>query len=186
MMLEMQSYKPSIGLHGLVAGIYCYADDQTPIDEIETAPLIFPLIFSLANPWSVGFGTQMPQHLAGGFTAGLYAGPIHVTSHGRIDCMQVDLTLRGAMRLYGGLAADLAGHVVELNALPELAGKLSEPQDMLSETTDRLRRLELVEQFLLRRLSHQECPRTIAVWQHLAVGYSVEQAAAAVGGAHGI
>ncbi|MBN9070285.1 MAG: helix-turn-helix transcriptional regulator [Rhizobiales bacterium] len=95
--------------------------------------------------------------------------------------MQVDLTLRGAMRLYGGLAADLAGHVVELNALPELAGKLSEPQDMFSETTDRLRRLELVEQFLLRRLSHQECPRTIAVWQHLAVGYSVEQAAAAVG-----
>lgn len=84
MMLEMQSYKPSIGLHGLVAGIYCYAADQTPIDEIETAPLIFPLIFSLANPWSVGFGTQMPQHLAGGFTAGLYAGPIHVTSRAEL------------------------------------------------------------------------------------------------------
>lgn len=73
-----------------------------------------------------------------------------VASDGAAECLQVDFTLPGAYRFFGGMVADLANRLVDLaDALGRDGPALRE---RLGNLPDWPRRFALVEAFILRRL----------------------------------
>lgn len=95
-------------------------------------------------------GSEAALH-AGGFVAGL--GDRHaVTEHrGRQRGIQIDLTPTGARRLFGIPMSELAGRIVALRDLFPFAH--SALAERLATAGDWRTRLDLVEEFLIRRIS---------------------------------
>lgn len=84
------------------------------------------------------------------FIAGLHERHSLVGSEGRALCMQVDFTPLGARRFLNVELREIAGAVVEVNAI--VGSLIDRLEERLSEATSWSDRFATVEHFLLRRL----------------------------------
>ncbi|MEQ8402002.1 MAG: AraC family transcriptional regulator, partial [Roseitalea porphyridii] len=115
------SRRPSLLFSGLIARISGYRSSTEPSWFIETAEMVFPLVFNLGQPWDIRLGSEGDANRSMSFTAGLYPGPVSVSCAAGAELLQVDLTPLGAARLFGGAAAELAGRVVDLRSVDRFA-----------------------------------------------------------------
>jgi AraC-like DNA-binding protein len=115
------------------------------------------------------------------FTAGLFAGPVVVSCDAGAELLQVDLTPLGAVRLFGGAAADLAAQVVDLRAVDQFDGEFEAIHDRLHDAPDWQARFDLIERLLAPRFGQASSIRIQHAWRLLAQGHSVSQTAAAIG-----
>ncbi|MFY2856615.1 helix-turn-helix domain-containing protein [Achromobacter xylosoxidans] len=143
---------PSARLAGIVSHLTGYRESGqgAGMQWLEGAPLTVPLVISFGNPFGIGLGRADAAAPWSSFASGLYAGPVFVASDGAAECLQVDFTLPGAYRFFGGMVADLANRLVDLgDALGRDGPALRE---RLGNLPDWPRRFALVEAFILRRL----------------------------------
>jgi AraC-like DNA-binding protein len=96
-----------------------YTEAATPIVERRALPVCFvPLVINFGAPfWLRGSATTSGWQAASSFVAGLHERHAFVRSGGGAFCLQVDLTPAGAHRLLGAGMHELAGQVVDLDAL---------------------------------------------------------------------
>lgn len=157
-----------------------YSSDTAPSAFVEVAELVFPLVFSFGSAWRIGLNGARFVPL-GAFTAGLFAGPVHVACDPGAELVQVDLTPCGAAQIFGGAAAELSGQVMPLEDIPPFAGRIHDLLEALyfAKTWDM--RFDIVEAFLQPLFVHSTSAQLARVWQLLARGVSVAQAAEDVG-----
>lgn len=179
--VTISSRTPSTALTGLIARISGYASKAEPSRSLETAELVFPLVFNLGEPWNIRLGQEGDAYRSSSFTAGLFPGPVAVSCDAGAELIQVDLTPLGAVRLFGGAAAEMAAQVVELSAFDQLGGEYEAIHDRLYGTTDWQARFDLVEAFLAPRFRHTNSTHVRQSWHYLAEGKTVSETAAAVG-----
>lgn len=175
------SRPPSRALAGLVARISGYASPTEASAFLETAELVYPIVFNLGQPWEIRLGRDGETHRTSSFTAGLFPGPVAVSCAAGAELLQVDLTPFGAFRLFGGAAADLASRVVELSAVDRFGEECDAVHHQLHATTGWQARFDLVERFLAPRFRHAGSHRIRSTWSLLARGYTVAETAAAIG-----
>lgn len=175
------SRPPSRALGGLIARISGYASKTKPSWFLETAELVFPIVFNLGPPWDIRLGREGDVNRNSSFTAGLFAGPVAVSCDAGAELLQVDLTPLGASRLFGGAAAELAAQVVDLRAVDRFEGEYDAIHDQLHGVTDWQVRFDLIERFLTPRFGHAASIHIQKSWRLLAQGNTVSDTAAAVG-----
>ncbi|MBJ3776510.1 helix-turn-helix domain-containing protein [Acuticoccus mangrovi] len=142
---------PSPPLAGLVREIVVYRERGLSPPQRETASLTVPLIINLGTPFRIGLGREPTAADAQpSFGAGVSARPVHILSDGGAECVQVNFTLSGACRLFGGLLAAMADRMVDVGALFGRDGR--DLVDRLGATSDWGARCDLVEAFLLPRV----------------------------------
>ncbi|MGP1395292.1 MAG: helix-turn-helix domain-containing protein [Inquilinaceae bacterium] len=175
------SRMPSQALTGLIARISGYASKTEESRFLETAELVFPIVFNLGQPWDIQLGRQGDIARTSSFTAGLYPGPVTVSCEPGAHLLQVDLTPLGAARLFGGAAAELASQVVELSAVDQFGGEYETIHDRLYGTRDWEVRFDLIERFLAPRFGHAASIPIRQSWHLLAQGKTVTETATAIG-----
>lgn len=175
------SCPPSLSLSGLIARISGYSSKSEPSWFRETAELVFPLVFNLGQPWDIKLGSNGCPDRSLSFTAGLYPGPVTVSCATGAELLQVDLTPLGAARLFGGAAADLAGHVVDLRSVEPFRDEYDKIHDRLCSVTNWAVRFELIERFLRPKFAHTASIQIQRSWHLMAHGYTVAETAAAIG-----
>ncbi|MCR9195783.1 MAG: AraC family transcriptional regulator [Hyphomonas sp.] len=175
------SRTPSRALTGLVARISGYCSKTEPSRFLETAELVFPIVFNLGEPWDIRLGRKGDGTRAFSFTAGLFPGPVSVSCDGRAELIQVDLTPLGAVRLFGGAAAELASQVVDLSAVDQFGGAYDAIHDQLHSATEWQVRFDLIERFLAPRFGHNGSIPIRQAWHLLARGNTISATAAAIG-----
>ncbi|EKF19657.1 transcriptional regulator [Nitratireductor pacificus pht-3B] len=123
----------------------------------EAASLVVPLIISFGAPFNIALGRAPgPDERFETFVAGLFAGPVVIDSFGASACIQVNFTPQGARQFFGLPMHALTGEMVPLDAvLGASAGRL---RQLLGEESDWLRRLDLVEALVYRRLDRHAVP----------------------------
>lgn len=96
-----------------------YTEAATPIVEQRVLPVCFvPLVINFGPPFRLRDGAIASQwQAASSFVAGLYERHAFMRSGGGAFCLQVDLTPVGAHRLLGAAMHELAGRVVDLDAV---------------------------------------------------------------------
>lgn len=171
---------PPPDLQGLVARICGFASHAKPCAFVETAELVFPVVFNLGQPWEIGLGGGARERRTS-FTAGLFPGPVFVTSDAGAELLQIDLTPTGAARLFGGAAAELESLVVDLESVDPFARQLDSFLDQLHCSNNWQTRFDLVEQLLTPMFTHNVSPQVVQSWGLLARGWSVQRTADAVG-----
>lgn len=175
------SRTPSRDSNGLIARISGYSSKTEPSWSLETAELVFPIVFNLGQPWDIRLGLEGDSRRNMSFTAGLFAGPVAVSCDAGAALLQVDLTPLGAARLFGGAAADLAAQVVDLRAVDRFRGEYDAIHDQLHVATNWQERFDLIERFLAPRFGHAASIRIQQSWRLLARGKTVSETAAAIG-----
>lgn len=180
--MEIVTRPPCAALRGSVVRLIGYAEHGAPPTSVESAEIVLPLIFSFGTPWRIALGDgQHASDWPTGFAAGLFPGPVRLASDGAAACVQADFTPAGAVRLFGGAAAEMAGAMVDLDALPEWGVAARALRDRLAETAGWHRRFVLVESFIASRLIHRPAPEIAAAWASLSAGCSVAETARAIG-----
>ncbi len=174
------SRPPAPALRGLVARVSGYATGPAPSHFVETAELVFPLIFNLGRSWRIGIGGWEDERPRG-FTAGLVAGPVRTSCPGDAELVQVDLTPLGAARLFGGAAAEMAGRAIELDAVAPFSTASPLLDEQLRAAGGWAERFDLVEQFLRPHFVHTASHPITCAWQLLARGVSVAETAERIG-----
>lgn len=125
----------------------------------------------------IALGTQMRvvdprvdstrQRLLGPFVAGLFEHEVFTEYLGTSEGIQVDFTPLGAQRLLGVPMDSIANQVI---SFPEILGsRARQLEEQLLDTPDCATRLDLVEQFILRRMAETE-PAPSAInwaWQRI-------------------
>lgn len=152
MSCELIQVAPSARLAGIVSHLTGYREggQGAGMQWLESAPLTVPLVISFGSPFGIGLGRADGAAPWSSFASGLYAGPVFVASDGAAECLQVDFTLPGAYRFFGGMVEDLANRLVDLgDALGRDGPALRE---QLGNLPDWPRRFALVEAFIARRL----------------------------------
>ena len=136
-----------------VRGITHYAAD-TGATYLEPATLTVPLIFTFGAPWRIGIGDATGAF--GHFVGGLTTGPVRVAGQGAVECLQIDLTLPGALRLLGGRTKDVAGRCVPVEDLDDPGA--SALARRMEATDDPVRRLSLADAWIGGRLAETALP----------------------------
>jgi AraC-like DNA-binding protein len=175
------SRRPSLLFSGLIARISGYRSSTEPSWFIETAEMVFPLVFNLGQPWDIRLGSEGDANRSMSFTAGLYPGPVSVSCAAGAELLQVDLTPLGAARLFGGAAAELAGRVVDLRSVDRFAGEHDAIHDLLHRATNWAARFDLIERFLAPRFTYASSSHVRKAWSLLAQGHTVAETADAIG-----
>ncbi|MEL6208017.1 MAG: helix-turn-helix domain-containing protein [Pseudomonadota bacterium] len=175
------SRSPSRALNGLVSRISGYVSKTEPSVFLETAELVFPLVFNLGKPWDIQLGMKEGFDRNQSFVAGLFPGPVRVSCDAGAELLQVDVTPLGAARLFGGAAADLAGHVVDLKSIAQFSGDYDAIHDQLYSTTDWVMRFDLIEELLAPRFKSSASKQIHRSWHLLSTGNSIAQTAAELG-----
>lgn len=139
------------------------------------------MVFNLGQPWDIRLGHEGDVNRNLSFTAGLFPGPVAVSSDAGAELLQVDLTPLGAARLFGGAASDLAARVVDLGAVDRFAGEYDAIHDRLYHVTRWQERFDLIERFLAPRFGHAGSVRIQHSWRLLAQGKTVTETAKAIG-----
>lgn len=116
MSCELIQVAPSARLAGIVSHLTGYREggQGAGMQWLESAPLTVPLVISFGSPFGIGLGRADGPAPWSSFASGLYAGPVFVASDGAAECLQVDFTLPGAYRFFGGMVEDLANRLVDL------------------------------------------------------------------------
>ena len=175
------SREPCRALQGLVARISGYVSKREPSRFLETAELVFPMVFNLCQPWDIRLGQDGDAERNMSFTAGLFPGPVSVSAAAGAELLQVDLTPLGAARLFGGASSDLAAQVIDLGAVDRFAGEYDAIHDRLYHVTGWPARFALIERFLAPRFAHATSTHIQQSWRLLAEGKSVSETARAIG-----
>lgn len=146
----------------LISSISFYRERGCGLTEFRhAAPLAVPLLLSLGTPFQIALGRQ-PGHgdSQPSFTAGLFPGPVMIESDGGAECVQVDFTLLGAYRFYGGAVPDLTARMVGVADV--LGHEGQRLRERVAESPAWQRRFEIVEDFILRRAVHEPSPEIAA------------------------
>jgi AraC-like DNA-binding protein len=152
----------------LIAGITGYRESaRGRFHQCEAAPLVVPLIISLGSPFLIALGREPgATDRQPSFAAGLYAGPVHIESDGAAECVQVDFTPLGAYRFFGGAVVDLAAHMIDIGDLLGRDGR--QLRERLGATPCWQHRFDLIEEFVLRRATHQPSREIASAYRTLA------------------
>lgn len=127
----------------------------------HAAPLAVPLLVSLGTPFRIALGREPGDaDTQPSFAAGLFPGPVRIESDGRAMCVQIDFTLLGAYRFYGGAVPDLTARMVDIGDLLGRQGR--DLGEMVAEADGWQRRLEIIEAFVLARAVHEPSPAIAA------------------------
>jgi AraC-like DNA-binding protein len=120
----------------------------------HAAPLALPLVLNLGTPFRIALGRQPGRaDYQPSFAAGLFPGPVLIESDGRAECLQIDFTLLGAYRFYGGAVSSLTAQMVSIeDVLGREGRRLSE---RVAESASRQRRFEIIEDFIFHRAVHE-------------------------------
>ena len=147
---EMASAAPDPRLRGMVLGPYQGWTEQTAQVTLrrEVPRPMVPVILNLGSPWGVASGDDaMAEHDS--FLAGLHDRHATTRSTGLSQCLQVNLTLRGAHRVLGGALPAVANAIVPVEDLLGAAGR--DLIALMRDANDWSRRFALLDGFLLRR-----------------------------------
>lgn len=142
---------PHPALAGVVASLVGYRE-LTPGLRVqhESAALVVPVIVSFGRPFRIAFGREPTEaDTQPSFVAGLHAGPVAIRSDGGADCLQIDFTPLGAHRFFGGLAAEVASRMVDIEDALGIEGRALRRR--LGEAATWDARFDLAEAFLLAR-----------------------------------
>lgn len=139
-------------LHGMVERLIGYQEHGRAITgNVETATLVVPLVISFGEAFEIGLGRKPgADDRYGSFAAGLYAGPVVITSTGGAECIQIDFTPLGAWRFFGLPMSELAARMVALDDLGD--GDMRRLRQRLWEERDWQRRLDLAESYVTERI----------------------------------
>ena len=159
---------PSPRMTGLIVGITGYRETAAGhFFHRQTAPLIVPLIISFGSPYLIALARQPgPSDRQLSFTAGLHAGPVNIESDGRAESVQVDFTPLGAYRFFGGAIAELTGRMVDLGDVLGRDGRRLREQ--IGAVPCWRRRIDLIEDFVLRRLGRRPSEEVAFAYRMLA------------------
>lgn len=159
---------PSPRAAGLICGMTAYRETATGrFYQREAAPLRLPLIISLGSPFLIALGREpTAADRQPSFAAGLYAGPVHIESDGRAECIQVDFTPLGAYRFFGGAVGELAAHMIDIGDLLGRDGPRL--RERLGATPCWQQRFDLLEEFVLSRAIRLPSPQIAFAYRILA------------------
>ncbi|WP_025140011.1 helix-turn-helix domain-containing protein [Achromobacter sp. DH1f] len=151
---DVVRYPPSARLAGVVTQMVGYRERHRGkgFQWQESAPLAVPLIISFGTPFHIALGDPLASARWASFASGLYAGPVYISSDGAAECLQVDFTLPGAYRFFGGKVADLANHMIDLGDVLGAAGL--QLRERVGNTPGWPQRFEQVEDFIALRIGH--------------------------------
>lgn len=178
--LDFVSRAPPPALGGLVERMSGFRTGPAPSLFVETAEVVIPVIFNVGRRWRMDIAGRAVEPRAG-FVAGLVPGPVHVSCPGDADLIQLDLTPLGAARLFGPAAGELAGQVVDLDALDGIGGQLAAVEEQLRAANDWSARFAVVERFLQPAFVNEASEPVNAAWELLASGCSVAETARQIG-----
>ena len=153
-------------LDGLVERFMGYREDGTAFTgDVEMAALVVPIIISFGEPFTIGLGRPpQPADSFGSFIAGLYPGPVVISSSGRSECVQIDLTPPGAARFFGMPMSELANRMIPLDDFGD--GEISLLRRQLADESDWHRRLALVERFTVERMQRNRPVDAAVAWAY--------------------
>ena len=165
---EMIRRAPSQRTAGLIAGMSGYREAACGrLSMRETAGLLVPLIISFGTPCLIALGRAPDaSDRQPSFAAGLYAGPVHIESDGRAECVQIDFTPVGAYRFFGGAVVDLTARMVDMSDVLGRDGRAL--RERLGATQRWRDRFDLVEDFIAARALHAPSPEIEFAWRRLA------------------
>jgi AraC-like DNA-binding protein len=120
-----------------------------------------PLILNLGPPWEVDGQKRLHS-----FAAGMGTVPSTVRGEANWACIELRLTPQGAHRLFAVAMHEIANRAVELY---DLVPEVRELEARLRDTSSWAERFDLVDAFLLRRLSvsRPADPGVAWSWRHL-------------------
>lgn len=130
-------------------------ENASPFRMIRSTPS--PAVINLGSPFRIALGrAPKDEDRQPSFVAGLFPGPVHIESDGLAECVQVDFTLLGAFRFYGGAIVDLTAQMVEVeHVLGEDGCHLV---DRIAEAKTWRERFEVLESVIVRRCVHTPSP----------------------------
>jgi AraC-like DNA-binding protein len=147
----------------LISGISFYREHGLGLTRFRhAAPLALPLVLNLGTPFRIALGRQpgcgddQPS-----FAAGLFPGPVLIESGGRAECIQIDFTLLGAYRFYGGAVSGLTAQMVSIEDVLGREGRHF--SERVAESPSCQRRFEIVEDFIFHRAVHEPSPEIASV-----------------------
>ncbi len=152
----------------LVAGISLYRERGLGLTGFRhAAPLALPLLLNLGTPFRIALGRR-PQDADAqpSFTAGLFPGPVMIESDGHAECVQIDFTPLGAYRFYGGAVPHLTARMIDIEDVLGHEGRRL--RDRIAEIPDWQRRVDIIEDFILRRATHAPSPEIASALDMLA------------------
>ncbi len=150
---DMVRRPPSPRLCGLVTDICAYRETSAGrFRQREAASLVVPFIVSLGSPFRIALGREPDAgDRQPSFVAGLFPGAVHIELDGAAECVQVNLTPLGAYRLLGGAVTALTARMVDIE---DIAGRdAAGLRQRLADTTTLPDRIDLVEEFVARRIA---------------------------------
>lgn len=154
-------HEPSTPAQAYVAGMI-EAWEQSAASSIRMREVPIPgvpLILNLGAPWEIESGGR--TELYDSFTGGLSTAPAFVRGGTSWACIELRLTPLGARRLFGWPMHELS------NTTVALADVLPEARELVERVRDRPswpERLDLVDDFLVRRLSRSAEPPPELIW----------------------
>ena len=153
-------------LLGLVDQIVGYSEEGHALrGRVEVASLIVPLVISFGDPFEIALGrapTSDDRYTS--FTSGLYPGHVLINSTGGAECIQIDFTPLGARRFFGLPMHEISGRMVKLEELDD--GEIEVLRGQLVEQRNWMKRLDLVEQFVRRRLRRNAVGSAAVAWAY--------------------
>lgn len=129
----------------------------------EPAGLDVPFIVNFGGPFEIALGrepTAVDRYSS--FAAGLYAGPVVMSSDGGAQCIQVNFTPLGGRLFYRRPLIELAGRMAPLADLEDR--EISCVAMRLGELNDWEARLDAVETFVALRLHAEQIQKTEIAW----------------------
>lgn len=164
---DMVRWLPSPRLAGVVTQMVGYRETHpgAGFQWQESAPLAVPLIISFGTPFHIALGDPQASARWTSFASGLYAGPVYIASDGGAECLQIDFTLPGAYRFFGGKVADLANQMVHLGDVLGTAGL--QLRERIGNTPGWQQRFEVVDDFIALRIGRGLSSHVAHAYQQL-------------------
>jgi AraC-like DNA-binding protein len=156
-------------LAGMVSRLTAYRENGQALRLApEVAAMVVPLVISFSDPFEIGLGRDpMADDRFASFTSGLYPGFVVINSTGGAQCVQIDFTPLGAYRFFRLPMSEIASRMVTLEELDDTG--VLELRDRLAELNDWENRLDLVEDFVRRRLRDFDRDLSAVTWAYHAI-----------------
>jgi AraC-like DNA-binding protein len=156
-------------LTGVVARLTGYQENGQALRQApEAAAMVVPLVISFSDPFEIALSRRPTREdRYASFTSGLHPGYVMINSSGAAQCVQIDFTPLGAYRFFGLPMSEIAGRMVALEDLGDPG--ILELRDRLAALNDWNRRLDLVEEFMRRRIGAAGTDVSAVAWAYDAI-----------------
>jgi AraC-like DNA-binding protein len=129
---------------------------------------VVPLVISFSDPFEIALSRRpTAEDRYASFTSGLFPGYVLINSTGAAQCVQIDFTPLGAYRFFDLPMSEIAGRMVALEDLGDPG--ILELRDRLAALNDWDRRLDLVDEFVRRRIGRAESDVSAVAWAYTAI-----------------